>query len=449
VPPPGGTGFLFFLARLDSRRMRILIVGNGGREHALLWKLRRDAPSAEIFATRPNGGMAPLCQPVALAPTDVEALSGWASAHRVDLTVIGPEAPLAAGIVDRFQAKGLPVFGPTKAAARIEGSKAYAKELMQRAGVPTARHSTFTDLDSALAHVRERGAPIVVKASGLAAGKGVIVCATVEEALAAVRSMLGSLAFGEAGREVVIEEHMEGEELSVFAVTDGQRSVILVPAQDHKRVGDGDTGPNTGGMGAYAPVSLATPELVDEVRATVFQRTLDAMAQEGNPFQGLLYAGLMLTPAGIRVVEFNCRFGDPETQVVLPLLDSSLLDLLATVAEGGSLAGAGVRQRKGAAVTTVVAAGGYPGAHEKGRTIRIPEGIESDRLLIFHAGTERKGADLVTSGGRVLAVTALATTLQEAADESRSAAARIAFDGAFHRKDIGWRERARLERRSS
>ncbi len=425
--------------------MRILIVGNGGREHALLWKLRRDAPSAEFFATRPNGGMAPLCQPVALAPTDVEALSGWAAAHRVDLTVIGPEAPLAAGIVDRFQTKGLPVFGPTKAAARIEGSKAYAKELMQRGGVPTAEHRTFTEMEAAEAYVRERGAPIVVKASGLAAGKGVIVCTTVEEALSAIRSMLGTLEFGEAGREVVIEEHMQGEELSVFAVTDGERCVILVPAQDHKRVGEGDTGPNTGGMGAYAPVSLATPALIEQVRARVFQPTLAAMAQEGNPFAGLLYAGLMLTKGGIRVVEFNCRFGDPETQVVLPLLDSSLLELIATVAEGGSLAGRDARQRAGAAVTTVVAAAGYPGAYEKGRSIRIPADLESERLLIFHAGTEDKSGDLVTSGGRVLAVTALAPTLSAAADESRAAAARIAFDGAFHRKDIGWRERSRLE----
>jgi phosphoribosylamine--glycine ligase len=426
--------------------MRILIVGNGGREHALLWKLRRDAPDAEIFATRPNGGMAPLCRAVELAPTDMEALSGWAAAHRVDLTVIGPEAPLATGIVDRFQAKGLPVFGPTKAAARIEASKAYAKDLMRSAGVPTAEHRTFTALEGAEAYVRERGAPIVVKASGLAAGKGAVVCPTVEAALSAVRSMLGALEFGEAGREVVIEELMQGEELSVFAVTDGERCVILVPAQDHKRVGEGDTGPNTGGMGAYAPVSLATPELLERARETVFQPTLTALAKDGSPFTGLLYAGLMLTPDGIRVVEFNCRFGDPETQVVLPMLDSSLLELMATVAEGGSLAGSSPRQRAGAAVTTVVAAGGYPGAYEKGKTVRIPDGIESDRLLIFHAGTERRGGELFTSGGRVLAVTALAPSLSEAADESRRAAARIAFDGAFHRADIGWRERARLER---
>ncbi|HUP52542.1 MAG TPA: phosphoribosylamine--glycine ligase [Longimicrobiales bacterium] len=425
--------------------MRILIVGNGGREHALLWKLRRDAPSAEFFATRPNGGMAPLCASVEIAPTDVEALSGWAAAHRIDLTVVGPEAPLAAGIVDRFEAKGLPVFGPGKNAARVETSKAYAKELMRRAGVPTAEHRTFTEKEAAEAWVREQGAPIVVKASGLAAGKGAMVCMTEDEALAAIHSMLADFEFGEAGREVVVEEYMEGEELSVFAVTDGEHFVVLVPSQDHKRVGEGDTGPNTGGMGAYAPVSLATPEVAAEARSRVFRPALTALAADGCPFKGLLYAGLMLTDRGLRVVEFNCRFGDPETQVVLPLMDSSLLDLLATVAEGGSLAGRAVRVREGAAVTTVVASGGYPGAYAKGEKIQIPMGLESDELLLFHAGTELRDGELVTSGGRVLAVTALADTFPEAVEASRRGAERISFDGAFFRGDIGWREQARVE----
>ena len=425
--------------------MRILIVGNGGREHALLWKLRRDAPSAQFFATRPNGGMAPLCEAVEIAPTDVEALSGWAAAHRIDLTVVGPEAPLAAGIVDRFEAKGLPVFGPRREAARIEASKAYAKDLMRRAGVPTAEHRTFTEREAAEAWVREQGAPIVVKASGLAAGKGAVVCSTEDEALAAIRAMLGDLAFGEAGREVVIEECMEGEELSVFAVTDGEHFVVLVPSQDHKRVGEGDTGPNTGGMGAYAPVSLATAEVVAEARSRVFRPTLAALAADGCPFKGLLYAGLMLTERGLKVVEFNCRFGDPETQAVLPLMGSSLLELLATVAEGGSLAGRAAKVRDGAAVTTVVASGGYPGEYAKGKRIEIPEGLERDELLLFHAGTDRRDGALVTSGGRVLAVTALAETFAQAVDASRAAAARIEFDGAFFRNDIGWREQARVE----
>jgi phosphoribosylamine--glycine ligase len=425
--------------------MRIFIVGNGGREHALLWKLRRDAPAAEFFATRPNGGMAPLCEAVEIAPTDVEALSGWAAAHRIDLTVVGPEAPLAAGIVDRFEVKGLPVFGPRKEAARIEASKAYAKDLMRRAGVPTAEHRTFSEREAAEAWVREQGAPIVVKASGLAAGKGAVVCETEDEALAAVSAMLADFEFGEAGREVVIEEYMEGEELSVFAVTDGEHFALLAPSQDHKRVGEGDRGPNTGGMGAYAPVSLATSEVVAEVRSRVFRPTLAALAADGCPFKGLLYAGLMLTDRGIRVVEFNCRFGDPETQVVLPLMGSSLLELLATVAEGGSLAGRAAKIREGAAVTTVVASGGYPGNYAKGKRIQIPEGLEGDELLLFHAGTKTSDGGLVTSGGRVLAVTALADTFGAAVDASRAGAAAVGFDGAFFRNDIGWREQARVE----
>ncbi|MDP2958041.1 MAG: phosphoribosylamine--glycine ligase [Longimicrobiales bacterium] len=426
--------------------MRILIVGNGGREHALLWKLRRDAPTAELFATQPNGGMAPLCTGVPIAPTDVEALSGWAASHRIDLTLVGPEAPLAAGMSDRFRAKGLPVFGPSKEAARIESSKAYAKDLMRAAGVPTAEHRTFRDREAAEAYVRERGAPIVVKASGLAAGKGAVVCDTVEEAVQAVASMLGDFMFGEAGREVVVEDFMEGEELSVFAVTDGERYVLLLPSQDHKRVGDGDTGPNTGGMGAYAPVSIATPAILEEARTRVFGPTLRALAADGCPFQGLLYGGLILTRDGIKVVEFNCRFGDPETQAVLPLMDSSLLDLAGTVAEGGSLAGRSVRWKEGAAVTTVVAARGYPGSYEKGTEISIPGGLEGDGLAVFHAGTVLDGGRLLTAGGRVLAVTAVGASFEEAADRSREAAGAIGFEGAFHRRDIGWRERGRRGR---
>ncbi len=426
--------------------MRILIVGNGGREHALLWKLRRDAPSAEFFATSPNAGMRPFCTPVEIAPGDVEALSGWAAANRIDLTVVGPEAPLAVGIVDRFGSRGLPVFGPTKAAARIEASKAYAKELMRNAGVPTADHRTFSNYAAAEAYVRERGAPIVVKASGLAAGKGAIVCGTVEEAVSAIRSMLSDLSFGEAGRQVVIEDCLQGEELSIFAVCDGERAVQLLASQDHKRVGEGDEGPNTGGMGAYAPVAIATPELLAEAHERVFEPTLRALAADGCPFRGLLYAGLMNTAEGLSVVEFNCRFGDPETQAVLPMMASSLLDLLATVAHGGSLEDADPRWRDGAAVTTVVASGGYPGSYEKGKEIRIPAHLESEDRVVFHAGTATRDGTLVTSGGRVLAVTAVASDHAGAARRSREAAGAIDFDGAFFRGDIGWRE---LERQKA
>ncbi|MDX1646093.1 MAG: phosphoribosylamine--glycine ligase [Longimicrobiales bacterium] len=425
--------------------MRILIVGNGGREHALLWKLRRDAPDADFFATRPNGGMASLCESVEIAPGDVEALAGWASAHRIDLTVVGPEAPLAAGIVDRFQHQGLTIFGPTGAAARIESSKAYAKELLRNANVPTAEHRTFTNQAAAVSWIREEGAPIVVKASGLAAGKGAVVCMTEDEAVASVEAMMGDLRFGEAGREVVVEEFMEGEELSIFAVTDGTDFVLLPASQDHKRVGEGDAGPNTGGMGAYAPVSFVDQALLDEAASEIIAPTLSALARDGALFRGLLYAGLMSTPEGLKVVEFNCRFGDPETQVVLPLLDSSLLDLVLKVAEGRSLADETVRAREGAAVTTVVASGGYPGPYEKGKPITIPEGLESEELIVYHAGTRRRDGSLVTAGGRVLAVTALGPDVSSAASASREGAAAIDFEGAFFRADIAWREIERKE----
>jgi phosphoribosylamine--glycine ligase len=425
--------------------MKILIVGNGGREHALLWKLRRDRPDAAFYVTRPNGGMEPLCEAVEIAPGDVEALAGWAGANGIDLTVVGPEAPLAAGIVDRFEADGLPIFGPTRAAARIESSKAYAKALLRDANVPTAEHRTFTDQAGAIDRIRRQGAPIVVKASGLAAGKGAIVCMTEVEAVDAVEAMMGDLRFGEAGREVVVEEFMEGEELSVFAICDGTDFVLLQASQDHKRVGEGEAGPNTGGMGAYAPVSIADEALLAEATSEIIAPTVTALAADGAPFRGLLYAGLMNTAEGLKVVEFNCRFGDPETQAVLPLMESSLLDLMVTVAEGSSLAGRTVVSRQGAAVCTVLASGGYPGPYEKGKEIYIPEDLESDDVIVFHAGTERRDGKLVTSGGRVLAVTAVAPTFTSAASMSRNGAAAIDFEGAFFRADIGWRERARLE----
>ncbi len=425
--------------------MRILVVGNGGREHALLWKLSRDDPSAELYATRPNGGMAGLARAVPIAPTDIEALAGWARAEIIDLAVIGPEVPLAQGIADRFAKFGTPVFGPSAAAARIESSKAYAKDLMREAGVPTAGYRTFRDLEAAEGHLVEVGAPVVVKASGLAAGKGAVVCETVEEATLAVRSMLADFRFGEAGREVVIEEFMEGEELSVFALTDGENVVTLLPSQDHKRIGDGDTGPNTGGMGAYGPVSIATDALLGEVRDLVLLPTLAALAADDAPFRGLLYAGLMLTDAGPKVVEFNCRFGDPETQVVLPMMASPLLPLLVQIASGGSIAGMTAAARDGAALTTVLASGGYPGSYEKGKPITIPEDVESEHVLVFHAGTAISDGGLVTSGGRVLAVTGVGATLQEASGKSVAAAERIGFEGATYRRDIGWREFARAE----
>jgi phosphoribosylamine--glycine ligase len=424
--------------------VKILIVGNGGREHALLWKLRRDAPHAELFVTRPNGGMRGLATPVPLAPGEIQDLAAWVQANGVDLTVVGPEAPLAAGIADHFADRGLPVFGPTRAAAEIESSKSFAKALMHRHGIPTAAFRVFDRLAEAEAYLREVGAPVVVKASGLAAGKGVVVCETLDQAFSAVRDMLGTAAYGAAGSEVVIEEFMRGEELSVFALTDGTHVLPMLPAQDHKRIGEGETGPNTGGMGAYAPVSLATPALMERVERDILRPTVAAMAEEGRPFRGLLYAGLMLTEAGPRVVEFNCRFGDPETQVVLPLLRSSLLEPVREIARGGSIAGARLEWEVRAAATTVLAAAGYPGDYPSGDPIGIPPEVAQARdVLVFHAGTRDDGGGLATSGGRVLAVTALAPTVAAAAARSREAAERISFAGKQMRRDIGWRELAR------
>ena len=384
--------------------------------------------------------MAGLAQALEIAPGDIEALSGWAASKSIDLAVIGPEGPLAAGLADRMRKKGVPVFGPTGSAARIESSKVFSKGLMQGAGVPTAAYATFTELAAAEAYVREVGAPLVVKASGLAAGKGVTVCSTEEDALTALRDCMEGRVFGESGREVVVEEFMEGEELSLLGICDGEDVLILLPSQDHKRIGEGDTGPNTGGMGAYAPVSLATPELVAEARERIFLPTLRALAEGGSPFKGCLYAGLMLTSEGPKVVEFNCRFGDPETEVVLPMMQSSLLDLLATVAEGGKVAGASAAWREGAVVTTVVASEGYPGDYPKGREVKVPSGVESDEVIVFHAGTVKKEGKLIATGGRVLAVTALGGSLGEAALRSRSAAQQVTLEGKYLRRDIGWRE---------
>lgn len=424
--------------------MRVLIVGNGGREHALLWRLRQDAPDAEFFVTQPNGGMAGAAEPLEIAPTDTEALAGWAASRQIDLAVIGPEAPLANGLVDRFTKHGVPAFGPTKNAARIESSKAYAKDLMDRAGVPTARYGIFDDIDPAKAFARELGAPLVVKVSGLAAGKGALICESMDDADTALERVLVQRSFGEAGREVVVEEFMQGEELSIFALADGECAIPLVGAQDHKRIGEGDVGPNTGGMGAYAPVSLDTSVLLEEVQSRILGPTLSAMAEDGNPFRGLLYAGLMITDAGPQVVEFNCRFGDPESQVILPLTGGSLFHLMSLVAEGGSISGERLPTRPGAALTTVLASGGYPGAYEKGLPISLPADLQEDEsTLVFHAGTSIRGDDLTTSGGRVLAVTGLGETLEGAARVSRLAAARIEFQGRQFRSDIGWRELTR------
>ncbi|MBR9989702.1 MAG: phosphoribosylamine--glycine ligase [Gemmatimonadetes bacterium] len=426
--------------------MKILIVGNGGREHALLRKLRTDAPNAEFYITRGNGGTQGDATALPLDPSDIPALATWSQQNGIDLAICGPEGPLAAGIADFFARQGVPLFGPTLGAAAIEASKVYAKTLMKRAGVPTARFGTFTHFDRAADFIRERGAPIVVKASGLAAGKGAIVCETVDEALDHARAMLAGEAFGSAGSQVVIEEFLTGEELSVFALCDGTEAVVMLPAQDHKRIGEGDTGPNTGGMGAYAPVAIATHELLDQVRREILLPTLTAMREDGHEFRGLLYAGLMLTSSGPKVIEFNARFGDPETQVVVPLLRSSLLEPMHAIARGGSIRGLKLDWHGGSALTTVLASGGYPGRYERGVSVTIPPEVhEASDVFVYHAGTAMKDGHLVTSGGRVLAVTALSSDMRAAAERSRWAADAIHFPGKYYRRDIGWRELARAQ----
>ncbi len=419
--------------------MKVLLVGGGGREHALAWKLHSDDPTVELIAAPGNPGISELarCEPV--AATDISGLLALAERERPGLTIVGPEGPLAAGIADRFQERGYPVFGPTAAAARIESSKSFAKQMMREAGVPTARAVATSDVKAAKRAAHEFGAPVVIKASGLAAGKGVVVAQTIAEAEAAIDRLLDTRSLGDAGSEILVEEFMDGEELSLFVLTDGSSAVAMIPAQDHKRLLDGDAGPNTGGMGAFAPVSLGTAALVQTSMEKVVDPSLAWMREHGSPFTGLLYAGLMVTADGPKVVEFNCRFGDPETQALLPLLRTPLFEPLRAVAAGAGLGGLTLDWRSSCAVTTVVAAAGYPDSPRTGDAVKIPpvpRGVQ-----VFHAGTARDArGTLVSAGGRVLTVTAVADGIREAARASREAAEAVVLDGKQMRSDIGWRE---------
>jgi phosphoribosylamine--glycine ligase len=428
--------------------VRVLVVGGGAREHALGWKLLADDPSLDLISAPGNPGLAELGRCEAIAATDIAGLAALARREEVAFTIVGPEGPLDAGIVDHFRSNGLAVFGPSKAAARIETSKRFAKELMLAANVPTAGARTFTSVAAATAEAERLGAPVVIKASGLAAGKGVIVATSIAEAREAIESMLEGNVFGEAGHEVLVEEFMSGEEISVFALTDGTHVLPMIAAQDHKRIGEGDTGPNTGGMGAYAPVSIATGGIAAQTMDRVFLPTLAALRAAGSTFTGLLYAGLMLTREGQKVVEFNCRFGDPETEALLPLMATGLLEPMRAIANGDSIAGAPpIEWRAGAAVTTVVAAEGYPGSVRTGEEISLPP--DEGGVMVFHAGTKRnvEGA-LVTAGGRVFAITALGDSLAAAQKLSASHASRVQFDGRQYRRDIGWRDLARQSDRA-
>jgi phosphoribosylamine--glycine ligase len=424
--------------------VRLLVVGSGGREHALCWALRRENPDADIYCAPGNPGTAEPARNLSIAADDLDRLADAADMHGIDLTIVGPEVPLARGLADRLRAEGRAVFGPGAAAAQLEASKAFAKEVMAAAEIPTASSRTFRELGPALEYVARHGEPVVVKASGLAAGKGAVVCETRREAAATVRAMLGEGTFGDAGRTVVIESFLRGEEVSVLAITDGSRVELLPVSQDHKRLLEGDAGPNTGGMGAYSPVSVATPELLERTRREVLLPALAEMRRRGSPFTGVLYAGLMVDDEGTPwVVEFNCRLGDPETQVVLPLVSDGLTRSLLAVARGE--APAPLELLTGAAsVTTVLASRGYPDASARGAAIAIPDRLP-EGVTVFHAGTAR-GADgvLRVSGGRVLSVTAVASSFAEAQRLSRQAAEAIEYEGKIYRRDIGWREAARL-----
>ena len=422
--------------------MRVLVVGEGGREHALCWALKRDTPDADVFAAPGNPGTAQLGTNLKIEAMEVGTVVDAVEEHRIDLTIVGPEGPLAAGLADALRARPHAVFGPNRAAARIESSKAFAKDVMRQAGIPTAASQTFTALDPALAYIARHPEPLVVKASGLAAGKGAIVCDTRAAALSAARAMLAEGAFGDAGREVVIEDYLEGEELSVLALTDGEQILLLPAAQDHKRLEEGDTGPNTGGMGAYCPVSLASRPVLDRVRREVLEPAIQALAAEGARYQGVLYAGIMLASDGTPyVLEFNCRFGDPEAQALLPVLPGvtrHLADIAAGAWKPGDTALPLPAQR--AAVATVLAAPGYPDKPEVGAAIDVPRDLEPG-TLVFHAGTSRAtDGTLRVRGGRVLSVTGVGDTVAAAHEQSVRGCELITFRGKTYRRDIGWRE---------
>jgi len=420
--------------------MNILLLGSGGREHALAWKLAQSPQCDRLYAAPGNPGIAQHCELVDIDVADHPAVVAFCREQDIGLVVVGPEGPLVDGIADSLRAAGIAVFGPGKAAAQLEGSKAFTKELCDEAGIPTARYRRCASREAALAALTDFSLPAVVKADGLAAGKGVIIAETADEARAAVETIFDG-SFGAAGHEVVIEEFLTGEEVSFFALTDGRNVLSFGSAQDHKRVGDGDTGPNTGGMGAYSPATIFTPALEQEVMARIVQPTVDTLAARGTAYVGVLYAGLMLTPAGPQLIEYNARFGDPECQVLMMRLEDDLVDLLLATAEG-RLAGRDVpRLSHAPAVTVVMAAKGYPGTPDKGAIVTLPP--TPDNVVIFHAGTALRDDILVASGGRVLSVTATGPSLAQARADAYLAVDKIAFPGGFCRRDIGWRELAR------
>ncbi|EGQ8672978.1 phosphoribosylamine--glycine ligase [Vibrio cholerae] len=425
--------------------MQVLIIGSGGREHALAWKVAQNPQVDTIYVAPGNAGTAleHKVQNVNIGITDIPALVAFAQDKAIELTIVGPEAPLVIGVVDAFRAAGLPIFGPTQSAAQLEGSKAFTKDFLARHNIPTAAYANFTEIEPALAYVREKGAPIVVKADGLAAGKGVIVAITLQEAEDAIQDMLAGNAFGSAGSRVVVEEFLDGEEASFIVMVDGENVLPMATSQDHKRVGDADTGPNTGGMGAYSPAPVVTQDVHDRVMREVIYPTVRGMAAEGNTYTGFLYAGLMIDSTGApKVIEYNCRFGDPETQPIMMRLQSDLVELC-QAAIAGKLDQVESKWDPRASIGVVLAAGGYPGDYTKGEVISGLPTQESAGQKVFHAGTETQGDQVVTNGGRVLCATALGNTVLEAQQRAYQLADQIRWNGMFCRRDIGYRAIAR------
>ncbi len=425
--------------------MKVLIIGSGGREHALAWKCAQSGDVEEILVAPGNAGTArePGVRNVAVSSDDIEALAKLAQQEQVALTIVGPEAPLVDGVVDRFAELGLPCFGPTAAAAQLEGSKAFTKDFLARHGIPTAAYQNFSDLDDALAYIREQGAPIVIKADGLAAGKGVIVAQTLEDAEQAATDMLAGGSFGEAGARIVVEEFLDGEEASFIVITDGSTILPLATSQDHKARDEGDVGPNTGGMGAYSPAPVVTPEIESRIMDEVIRPTLEGMRSDGHPYLGFLYAGLMIMADGTpKVIEFNCRMGDPETQPIMARLTSDLVGICRATLDG-SLAGVAATWDSRAALGVVMAAGGYPASYAKGKVIAGLDDADSESRKVFHAGTSLEGESVTTSGGRVLCVVGLGDSVAAAAADAYAAVDKIDWEDAYFRRDIGHRAIAR------
>ena len=429
--------------------MKVLVVGSGGREHALIWKLSQSPEVRAIFCAPGNGGISELAEPVEIGPEDMEALAEFAETKDVDLTIVGPEGPLAKGIVDVFEKRGLRIFGPGKAAARLESSKAFAKTIMKKYHVPTGQFAVFDDAQAARAYVRQVGAPIVVKADGLCGGKGTIVASTLSEALGAIDLLMEDRIFKQAGERIVVEERLQGEEASIIVLTDGTTAVPLLTSQDHKRLLDQDKGPNTGGMGAYAPAPVVTDAAAQQIMTQVIHPTLKGLANEGILFRGVLYAGLMMTPEGPKVLEFNVRFGDPELQAILPLLNSDLVSLLDDTVEG-RLSADHCEWQEGSCVCVVLASTGYPGEYQIGKEINGLEKLKGrEGVAVFHAGTKREKNRCVTWGGRVLNVVATAPDIESAVKKVYRAIDEISYEGMAYRKDIAWRAIKKPVSRSS